>query len=85
MTERSSERVGRTAAQAPVPGLAPRRTRDATSSSAGSPMPNIDKFDEAELDDFERLIEAPNAELYALGHRRRQRSGELRHCRARQN
>jgi antitoxin CptB len=25
----------------------------------------IDKFDEAELDDFERLIEAPNAELYA--------------------
>jgi antitoxin CptB len=26
---------------------------------------HIDKFDEAELDDFERLIEAPNAELYA--------------------
>jgi antitoxin CptB len=24
----------------------------------------IDKFDESELDDFERLIEAPNAELY---------------------
>jgi antitoxin CptB len=26
---------------------------------------NIDKFDEASLDDFERLIEVPNAELYA--------------------
>jgi antitoxin CptB len=26
---------------------------------------HIDKFDEAGLDDFERLIEAPNAELYA--------------------
>jgi len=26
---------------------------------------HIDKFDETELDDFERLIEAPNAELYA--------------------
>jgi antitoxin CptB len=26
---------------------------------------HIDKFDEAELDDFERLIEAPTAELYA--------------------
>jgi antitoxin CptB len=25
----------------------------------------IDKFDQADLDDFERLIEAPNAELYA--------------------
>jgi len=25
----------------------------------------IDKFDEPALDDFERLIEAPNAELYA--------------------
>jgi antitoxin CptB len=25
----------------------------------------IDKFDDAGLDDFERLIEAPNAELYA--------------------
>jgi len=25
----------------------------------------IDKFDEPGLDDFERLIEAPNAELYA--------------------
>ncbi len=25
----------------------------------------IDKFDEAALDDFERLIEVPNAELYA--------------------
>jgi antitoxin CptB len=25
----------------------------------------IDRFDEAGLDDFERLIEAPNAELYA--------------------
>jgi len=25
----------------------------------------IDKFDEASLDDFEHLIEAPNAELYA--------------------
>jgi antitoxin CptB len=25
----------------------------------------IDKFDESALDDFERLIEAPNAELYA--------------------
>ena len=24
----------------------------------------IDKFDDAELDDFERLIEVPNAELY---------------------
>jgi len=26
---------------------------------------HIDKFDEAGLDDFERLIEAPNAALYA--------------------
>ncbi len=26
---------------------------------------HIDVFDEAELDDFERLIEVPNAELYA--------------------
>jgi antitoxin CptB len=26
---------------------------------------HIDKFDDAGLDDFERLIEAPNAELYA--------------------
>ena len=26
---------------------------------------HIDKFDEAALDDFERLIEAPNADLYA--------------------
>jgi antitoxin CptB len=26
---------------------------------------HIDKFDEAGLDDFERLMEAPNAELYA--------------------
>ncbi len=26
---------------------------------------NIDKFDATSLDDFERLIEAPNAELYA--------------------
>jgi antitoxin CptB len=26
---------------------------------------HIDKFDETGLDDFERLIEAPNAELYA--------------------
>jgi antitoxin CptB len=26
---------------------------------------HIDKFDEIDLDDFERLIEAPNAELYA--------------------
>ena len=25
----------------------------------------IDKFDDAELDDFERLIEVPNADLYA--------------------
>jgi antitoxin CptB len=25
----------------------------------------IDKFDDASLDDFERLIEVPNAELYA--------------------
>jgi antitoxin CptB len=25
---------------------------------------HIDKFDEAALDDFERLIEVPNAELY---------------------
>lgn len=25
----------------------------------------IDKFDDAALDDFERLIEVPNAELYA--------------------
>ncbi|MFZ3360156.1 MAG: succinate dehydrogenase assembly factor 2 [Xanthobacteraceae bacterium] len=25
----------------------------------------IDKFDDATLDDFERLIEVPNAELYA--------------------
>jgi len=25
----------------------------------------IDKFDDGALDDFERLIEAPNAELYA--------------------
>jgi antitoxin CptB len=25
----------------------------------------IDRFDEAALDDFERLIEVPNAELYA--------------------
>ena len=25
----------------------------------------IDKFDETSLDDFERLIEVPNAELYA--------------------
>ncbi len=26
---------------------------------------HIDKFDETGLDDFERLMEAPNAELYA--------------------
>ena len=26
---------------------------------------HIDRFDEASLDDFERLMEAPNAELYA--------------------
>jgi antitoxin CptB len=26
---------------------------------------HIDKFDDAGLDDFERLMEAPNAELYA--------------------
>ncbi len=26
---------------------------------------HIDRFDDTELDDFERLIEAPNAELYA--------------------
>jgi antitoxin CptB len=26
---------------------------------------HIDKFDDAALDDFERLIEVPNAELYA--------------------
>jgi antitoxin CptB len=26
---------------------------------------HIDKFDQTELDDFERLIEAPNVELYA--------------------
>ena len=26
---------------------------------------HIDKFDEPALDDFERMIEAPNAELYA--------------------
>ena len=26
---------------------------------------HIDKFDDAGLDDFERLIEAPNADLYA--------------------
>jgi antitoxin CptB len=26
----------------------------------------IDKFDEPELEDFERLIELPNAELYAF-------------------
>ena len=26
---------------------------------------HIDKFDDTGLDDFERLIEAPNAELYA--------------------
>jgi len=26
---------------------------------------NIDKFDEGALDEFERLIEVPNAELYA--------------------
>ena len=33
----------------------------------------IDKFDETALDDFERLIEVPNAELYAwvVGERNR--------------
>ena len=30
----------------------------------------IDKFDTPALDDFERLIEVPNAELYSLGDRR---------------
>ena len=39
----------------------------------------IDKFDEAALDDFERLIEVPNAELYAWVVGAETRARRLRH------
>ena len=45
---------------------------------------HIDKFDDVGLDDFERLIEAPNAELYSWVIGAEFYSGDLRHCRARQ-
>ena len=45
---------------------------------------HIDKFDDVALDDFERLIEAPNAELYSWVIGAEIYSGDLRHCRARQ-
>ena len=39
----------------------------------------IDKFDETALDDFERLIEVPNAELYAWVVGAESGAGRLRH------
>ncbi len=38
---------------------------------------HIDKFDATGLDDFERLIEAPNYRPLRLGHPRRERAGAV--------
>ena len=38
---------------------------------------HIDKFDATGLDDFERLIEAPNCRPLRLGHPRRERAGAV--------